>query len=300
MNRREFVGALAMGALPASRIPAADASQDAAAPNVPDAGRAQRRIIWNNDGDDLRMNDCHSSGRQWQGPVWWEPFRLRNRHLLQSTISAEAWEKDYLPWIRGESTVYPLQAVLDRRGGSNRDVQSWAAFDYARAEVREYFAGLVREACERYDVDGIDLDWLRMPFFFRFGEERRNVPLMNDFVRRVADIVRAAGRRRGRPIVLAMRVPDSPERAGPVRPGGAPGCVSPGVGERRPRALFLQPLHPVGIRNDCRCRGSGALEDTDQDVRDGYEFRLVAKRHGVFRSFAPQFSRPCERDLHRT
>ena len=117
------------------------------------------------------MNDCHSSGRNWQGPVWWEPFRLRNRHLLQATISAEAWEKDYLPWIRGESSVYPLQAVLDRRGGSNRDVQSWAAFDYARAEVREYFVGLVREACERYDVDGIDLDWLRMPFFFRFGED---------------------------------------------------------------------------------------------------------------------------------
>jgi hypothetical protein len=304
MNRRDFVGALTLGSLPAGRILAAEAGTDAVATRPPTAQRPVRRIIWNNDGDDLRMvafgvrhlwnardndnaplterfgsvrefldlrmsalrdtpvdtisycgvftwpvwefprdrisalgedplkrvvdfahasgkefffnlrmNDCHSSGRNWQGPVWWEPFRLRNRHLLQATISAEAWEKDYLPWIRGESSVYPLQAALDRRGGGNRDVQSWSAFDYARAEVREYFVGLVREACERYDVDGIDLDWLRMPFFFRFGEERRNVPLMNDFVRRVADTVRAASRRRERPIVLAMRVPDSPERA---------------------------------------------------------------------------------------
>jgi hypothetical protein len=302
MNRREFVGAL--GAWPVSQILAADDNKTSAAPRAPEAGKARRRIIWNNDGDDLRMvafgvrrlwnardgdnaplterfgsvqefldlrmaalrdtpvdtisycgvftwpvwefprdriavlgedpvklivdfahasgkefffnlrmNDGHSSGRNWQGPVWWEPFRLRNRHLLQSTISAEAWEKDYLPWIRGESSAYPLQAVLDRRGGSNRDVQSWSAFDYAHAEVRDYFVGLVREACQRYDVDGIDLDWLRLPFFFRFGEERKNVPLMNDFVRRVAETVRAAGRRRGRPIVLAMRVPDSPGRA---------------------------------------------------------------------------------------
>ena len=305
LNRREFVGSLlAMGTLPACQILAAGANHDFAVPKVPDIGRAKRRIIWNNDGDDLRnvafgirylwnardndqapllerfksvpefldlrmsalrdspvdtisycgvftwpvwdfprerisalgedplkhvvdfahasgkefffnlrMNDCHSSGRYWRGPAWWEPFRLNHRHLLQSTIPDEAWEKDYLPWIRGESSVYPLQSVWDRRGGANRDVQSWSAYDYAHAEVREYFVGLVREACERYDLDGIDLDWLRLPFFFRFGEERRNIPLMNDFVRRVAETVRAAARRRGRPIVLAMRVPDSPGRA---------------------------------------------------------------------------------------
>ena len=74
-------------------------------------------------------------------------------------------------------------------------------------------SGSFGEACERYDLEGIDLDWLRMPFYFRFGEERKNVPLMNDFVRHVAETVRAASKRRGRPIVLSMRVPDSPERA---------------------------------------------------------------------------------------
>jgi hypothetical protein len=304
MNRRDFFGTVALAALPASQLTAADGDKSTTTSGTPAASRMNRRIIWNNDGDDMRMvafgvgrlwnardgdntpltkrfgsvqefldlrmsalrdspvdtisycgvfnwpvwefpreriaalgedplklvvdfahslgkefffnvrmNDCHTSGPTKQGPVWWEPFRLNNPHLLLSTISPEAWQKDYLPWIREESSTYPLQEVLKRSGSGNRDVQSWAAFDYARAEVRDYFIGLIREACERYNVDGIDLDWLRMPFFFRFGEERKNVPLMNDFVRRVADIVRAAGQRRGRPIVLAMRVPDSPERA---------------------------------------------------------------------------------------
>ncbi len=161
----------------------------------------------------LRMNDCHSSGPSWPGPSNWEPFRRDNLHLLQSTLSPEEVAKNYLPWIRGESSVYPLQSVLDRRGAGNRDVQSWSAFDYAKKEVREYFLGLVREACRRYDLDGIELDWLRMPFFFRFGQERMGVPLMNDFVREVAGIVRAVAEKKGRPIALSMRVPDSPERA---------------------------------------------------------------------------------------
>jgi hypothetical protein len=55
MNRREFVGALAMGVLPAIQGLAADVDQNTAAPGTPAAGQAKRRIIWNNDGDDLRM-----------------------------------------------------------------------------------------------------------------------------------------------------------------------------------------------------------------------------------------------------
>ncbi len=161
----------------------------------------------------IRMNDCHTSGPFWQGPVWWEPFRLNNRDCLQSRISDEEWEQVYLPWIHEKSNVYPLKNILERRGSDNRDIQSWATYDYAQSKVRDYFLGLIQEACERYDLDGIDLDWLRAPYFFQFGEERRHVPVMNDFVRRAAQIVRNAGKKRGRPILLCMRVPDSPSRA---------------------------------------------------------------------------------------
>ena len=163
----------------------------------------------------IRMNDCHSSVH-FHGPAWWEPFRKNSPHLIQSKIPAEDWERVFLPWIRGESQTYPLQAVEDRRGPANQDLQSWSAFDYARPEVRNYFLGLVRQVCERYDVDGVDLDWLRWPYFFRFGDELRGIPLMNDFVRRVADTVRAQAKRRGRPIAIAMRVPDSPGRAAEI------------------------------------------------------------------------------------
>lgn len=161
----------------------------------------------------LRMNDAHTSGPHWQGAAYWEPFRLSHPENLHAKISGEEWERTYLPWARGESNSYPLQGVLDRMGPNDRDLLSWATYDYARSEVRGYFLDLIRQACERYDVDGIDLDFLRAPYYFRVGEERRHVPLMNDFVRQVAGLVREIGKKRGRPIALCLRVPDSPRRA---------------------------------------------------------------------------------------
>lgn len=191
--------------MPRDRIAALGA--DPIQPIVDFARKAGKEFFFN-----LRMNDCHSSLR-FSGPAWWEPFRAGNPHLLQSKFSQEELKEKLLPWVRGEAAVSPVREVIERRGGGNRDVQSWSAYDYARPEVREYFLDLIRQVCARYDVDGIDLDWLRHPFFFRFGEERQKIPLMNDFVRRVAGVVRRAAKERGRNIVLAMRVPDTPERA---------------------------------------------------------------------------------------
>lgn len=50
-----------------------------------------------------------------------------------------------------------------------------------------------------------------MPIFFRLGEERRNIPLMKDFVLLIRQRLRHHGERRGRPILLAMRLPDTVE-----------------------------------------------------------------------------------------
>ena len=55
MSRRDFVGALALGSLPAGQIFAAEVGTDAVASTPPTARRPVQRIIWNNDGDDLRM-----------------------------------------------------------------------------------------------------------------------------------------------------------------------------------------------------------------------------------------------------
>ena len=49
------------------------------------------------------------------------------------------------------------------------------AFDYGHPEVRKYHMALVRELAERYDFDGLELDWMRFGFHFRPGHEAEGV-----------------------------------------------------------------------------------------------------------------------------
>jgi len=85
------------------------------------------------------------------------------------------------------------------------------AFDYSRAEVRTHYLDTLREACRRYDLDGVELDWLRYPDLFREGEV--NVVTMTAFVRDVRAVLDEAAQRRGHPLRLVARVPVTPEKA---------------------------------------------------------------------------------------
>ena len=85
--------------------------------------------------------------------------------------------------------------------------------DYARPEVRDYHLAQAREIVDRWDADGLELDWMRFGRVFRSGEERGNAPLLDAFMRDVRKAADAAGLRRGRPMKLAVRVPPTPEEA---------------------------------------------------------------------------------------
>ncbi len=87
------------------------------------------------------------------------------------------------------------------------------AFDYGHAEVRAHHMALVRELLERYDIDGLELDWMRFGFHFRPGQEGPGAELLTGFMREVRKLADARGRRRGRKILLGARVPSRPHTA---------------------------------------------------------------------------------------
>jgi len=81
-------------------------------------------------------------------------------------------------------------------------VQNWAV-----AEVREQKLVLIRELCENYDIDGLELDFLRFYSYFREEtalEQRRAI--MTTFIRQVREILDKTTRE-GRPRWLCARVP---------------------------------------------------------------------------------------------
>ena len=87
---------------------------------------------------------------------------------------------------------------------------AWAGtrpgFDFAHQEVRDYTFRLIEEAVQRYDADGIELDFVRAPRFFQEGTEPERIDTINHLVERVRKMLDAEGTKRGRRLVLAARV----------------------------------------------------------------------------------------------
>ena len=97
------------------------------------------------------------------------------------------------------------------RAGPNREANGEKLlYDYSKEEVRSHYLAILREACRRYDLDGVELDWLRYPKFFRDGEV--NAAVLTEFVRDARSILDEAAKRRGHALRLVTRVPDSPTR----------------------------------------------------------------------------------------
>ena len=89
------------------------------------------------------------------------------------------------------------------------------ALDFAHEEVREYVFRLIEEAVRRYDCDGIELDFQRFPTFFKDGTTEERVAKINGLVARVREMLDAEGKKRGRRLVLAARVPSDYGRTAP-------------------------------------------------------------------------------------
>ena len=81
------------------------------------------------------------------------------------------------------------------------------AFNYEYAEVRRHAFAMVDEILDRWDADGIELDWLRFPNNLTLGKEEGLSHVLTDFMREVRKRADAAAKRRGHPVRIAVRVP---------------------------------------------------------------------------------------------
>ena len=79
--------------------------------------------------------------------------------------------------------------------------------NYTFPEVRSRMLGIIFELIERFDIDGIELDFMRHPAFFRVEEAYANRYLMTDLVRQTRGKLDQVGKARGRKLDLAARVP---------------------------------------------------------------------------------------------
>ncbi len=76
--------------------------------------------------------------------------------------------------------------------------EGWGAMalNYAEPEVRDYYFALLSEVCNRFDIDGLEMDFMRFPYFFPRDTTRMKeyAGVMTEFVRRVRAMTKARGK----------------------------------------------------------------------------------------------------------
>jgi hypothetical protein len=87
------------------------------------------------------------------------------------------------------------------------------ALDYAHPEVRDHYRALVVETLARYDVDGLELDFMREPYLFSKGKEQEGRTLLTTWLREIRKLAAGTAQRRGHGVKLGVRVPSCPQTA---------------------------------------------------------------------------------------
>ena len=136
----------------------------------------------------LRMNDVHHIFRGWTEP---DPAK---REKAMSEFKYFVDHPDY------------------RIGAGLPDKRMQYAFDWAHPEVRDYKLSLIREICDHYDIDGLELDFMRA--YVYFNPAHTTVPqrraIMADFIRKVRAVLDESAKP-GQHRWLCVRIPGYPE-----------------------------------------------------------------------------------------
>jgi hypothetical protein len=147
------------------------------------ARQNKMEIFWS-----FRMNDVHDKGN-----TPWDLARFRMNK------------------VKTEHPEYLLGTPKNRPkyGG-------WSAVNYGLPAIRELAFRYTEEICRNYEVDGLELDFFRHPVFFRSTSQGQlatdgELAAMTALLRRIRALADEVGHERGRPILIAVRVPDSVE-----------------------------------------------------------------------------------------
>ena len=152
----------------------------------------------------IQTDFCHEQGME----AFWS-LRMNDGHdahppgTRRWTYGLAPFKRDHPEYLMGEPEDW------DKYEDGRR---SWSHLDFSLPEVREHIVAVIEEVCRGYDVDGVELDFLRSYPYFR--ETREMLPahedhlaMMTDLVRRVRTLADEVAAARGRPLLVAARTP---------------------------------------------------------------------------------------------
>ena len=148
----------------------------------------------------VMIDHWHGLGKE----IFWS-CRVNDEHDSWIPGATSKWKRDHPEYLMGTRENPPPYGP-------------WSALDYGMPEVREQYFRTLEEICTRYDVDGIELDYIRHPVLFSSviqggSATDAEVAIMTSFMDRIRSRMDQLGTRRKRPLLLAARVPDTFDQA---------------------------------------------------------------------------------------
>lgn len=150
--------------------------------------------------DGLRMS-CEFARRHGLECLW--TLRMNDIHDAWTPQFVSQWKKD--DPRRVMSTLEATADYNDRR-------RLWSLVDFEHPDVQPTLVAIIAEVLRCYPVDGVEIDFLRAPFYFRTsytGEPAtpQQVDVLTRLVRSIRELVLSESMRQGKPLLLAARVP---------------------------------------------------------------------------------------------
>jgi len=178
---------------------------------------------------ELAVDFCHTEGLE----VFFS-HRINDIHDTFTPWLVSRWKREHPECLMG------TREEGAKAGGGNSPRHWWSALDFEKPEVLDYLVAITQDVCERYDIDGVEIDYFRSPMFFKPNLDfepatDEQVDVLTGFQRRLRQMTHGTGAKRGRPILMATRVPATP---------GA--CRHVGIDMARWLAEDLLDLLPVG------------------------------------------------------
>ena len=127
-------------------------------------------------------------------------YRMNDHHYLnQETafVHPRFWRENPQLWLKAGEKAENDVALCDGE----------RYFDYYHEEVRRHYYSLLEELVSMYDVEGVELDFMRSPTYFDAAHLEEGRGIMTEFVRSIREMLDTWGKKRGKQLKLCVRVP---------------------------------------------------------------------------------------------
>ncbi len=152
--------------------------------------------------DGLRMS-CEFAHAHGLESIW--TLRMNDIHDSFEPLLTSQWKKEKPSRVMAQ--LAEVEQIKDRR-------RLWSLVDFENPEVQPRILAIIEEVLQNYPVDGVELDFMRAPFYFRSTYEGRaaedhQVQLLSQLVEKIRQLVLTESERQGKPFLLAARVPST-------------------------------------------------------------------------------------------